>query len=701
MSRTRVTRDEAGPAVRALTVVVVAVGVLFSLTTIPGVRAQPTFWVPVDGWLQGAGYALMSVLAIARPVLVREHRFIWSVVAAAVTARSLGFLLYFSVVRTLVPQPYPSVSDAFWMLGSLLFLVSMGERARRFRRKLSRLLALDALMAGITVSALAVIALRETVAALTAPGVPERALAVNVVYPVLDVVAVVIIAGLLAGGFRPRLSEALVIAGIGTYAVVDAVFLYEVANGLFHPGTFLSALSYLGTLLPCLGAWVRRTPFPRAASVAERPVLAPRPGLAVPAVLGVVCLVCLVALPYTSASRPLPVALLVGALLVMLVRGILTVQTDRGDAVVVIASRTEELMRFQALVETSNDFIAIAGLDGAVLYVNPAGRAMVGVPPDRDVTSTTIADYLTDEGIAVSLAVEQPAVQRQGFWEGESTLRNGRGGPPIPVAINSFLMRDLETGEPFAMATVQRDITERRDAEQALNGLAEQRQRLLARLVQAQEDERGRIAADVHDDSVQALAAVELRLGLLRRQLADIEPKLLLSIERAHQSVAEATARLRHLLFDLESPALRCDLATALSEAAEFVFEDVDVRWAFVGDRSVDLPEAARVTAYRVAKEALVNVRKHAGARHVEIDVRRVAGAVLVTVSDDGGGVDPESLQDRPGHLGLAGMRDRAAIADGRLEVGARPEGGTRVRLVLPDPGSASVVGDTRREDLT
>ncbi|MCW2620746.1 MAG: domain S-box protein, partial [Frankiales bacterium] len=510
MSMTRVVRDEAGPAVRALTVAVVAIGVLFSLTTVPGVRDGPTFWVPVDGWLQGTGYALMSLLAIARAVLVREHRFIWSVVAAAVTARSLGFLVYFSVVRGLVPQPYPSVSDAFWLLGTLLFLVSMAERSRRFSHGLSRLLVLDALMAGLTVSALAVITLRETVSTLTGPRVPERALVVNLVYPVLDVVALVLIAGLFAAGFRPRPSEALVIAGIGIYSVVEVVYLYELANGLFHPGTYLSALSYLGTLLPCLGAWARRTPFPTAVRTA-RPMLAPRPSLVVPAVLAVTCLLTLVVLPYTSASSPLPVVLLVTALLVVLVRGILTVQTDRGDAGAVIASRTEELMRFQALVETSNDFIAIAGLDGSVLYVNPAGRQMAGIPPDRDVTTTTIPDYLTDEGIAVSLAVEQPAVQRQGFWEGESTLRNGHGGPPIPVAINSFLMRDLETGEPFAMATVQRDITERRDAEEALNGLAEQRRELLARLVQAQEDERSRIAADVHDDSVQALAAVELR----------------------------------------------------------------------------------------------------------------------------------------------------------------------------------------------
>ncbi len=169
-------------------------------------------------------------------------------------------------------------------------------------------------------------------------------------------------------------------------------------------------------------------------------------------------------------------------------------------------------------METSGDFIAMARPDGAVMYVNPAGRRLVGIE-DRDVTAMTIADFLTEEGLTASIEVEQPAVVAQGRWSGQSTLRDHRGGPPIPVAIASFLMREPETGEPFALATVQRDISDRVAAQNELQRLADERQHLLDRLVQAQEDERARIAADVHDDSVQALAAVELRLGLLRRQL--------------------------------------------------------------------------------------------------------------------------------------------------------------------------------------
>src|SRR6185295_17500543 len=130
----------------------------------------------------------------------------------------------------------------------------------------------------------------------------------------------------------------------------------------------------------------------------------------------------------------------------------------------------------------------------------PAGRRLVGIE-DRDVTDMTIADFLTEEGLAASIAVEQPAVVTTGRWSGQSTLRDHRGGQAIPVAIASFLMRDPDSGEPFALATVQRDISDRVAAQTELEHLADERQHLLDRLVQAQEDERARIAADVHDDS--------------------------------------------------------------------------------------------------------------------------------------------------------------------------------------------------------
>jgi PAS domain S-box-containing protein len=381
--------------------------------------------------------------------------------------------------------------------------------------------------------------------------------------------------------------------------------------------------------------------------------------------------------------------LAVAGVVVAIVRAFVTLNTDRRSASLEIADQQLQLERFRALVDASSDFIAIAGTDGSVLYVNPAGRRIVGLEPDADVSTTTIADYLTEEGLQASLEIEQPAVMTQGHWEGESTLRDLRGGPPTPVAIASFVMLHPRTGEPWLLATVQRDISETLEAERSLQELADQRQALLERLVQAEEEERARIAADVHDDSVQALAAVELRMLLLRREVERCAPELLPTLEGVRESVSHATDRLRHLLFDLESPARRTDLANALADAAAYVFEDA-VRWSVEGDTEVDVPEGIRVTAYRIAREAMVNVRKHADADRVRIGLERTPRGVEVTVSDDGVGIDPVGLRHRPGHLGIAGMRERAAIAGGGLEIESRDEGGTTVRLWLPEPTSGA-----------
>lgn len=148
-------------------------------------------------------------------------------------------------------------------------------------------------------------------------------------------------------------------------------------------------------------------------------------------------------------------------------------------------------------------------------------------------------------------------------------------------------------------------------------------------------------------------------------------------------AVRGATDRLRHLLFDLESPARQTDIATALQEAAAYVLED-SVSWTVEAPGEPDLPVAVRVIAYRIAKEALVNIRKHADASRATVRVDSVDGGVEVLVADDGRGFDGDGLIGRPGHLGLRGMHDRAAVAGGRVDVVSTPGVGTTVRIWLP-----------------
>jgi PAS domain S-box-containing protein len=361
--------------------------------------------------------------------------------------------------------------------------------------------------------------------------------------------------------------------------------------------------------------------------------------------------------------------------------------TDLRASEAALRAANSDLMQFRALVEASGDFIAIAGLDGAVRYVNPAGRELIGLDPDVDTSTTTIVDYLTPQGIEASLQVEQPAVLAHGHWEGVSTLRNHRGAP-IPVEIASFLMRDPETDEPFALATVQRDITERLAVEADLRRMSEQREALLDRLVEAQEAERAQIAADVHDDSIQVLAAVDLRLGLLKRRLGERAPEMEDVLAPLQESVSNAIDRLRALLFDLEPPDLEEGLAAALRRAGAQIFEDTPTRFRVVDEHEPDAPVATRAVAYRIAREAMVNAHKHADASTVTVTVAGTDGGLAVSVTDDGAGL-PKVTQNvpqasPPGHHGLSSMRDRAAVAGGRLEISPGPTGGTTVHVWLP-----------------
>jgi diguanylate cyclase (GGDEF)-like protein/PAS domain S-box-containing protein len=132
------------------------------------------------------------------------------------------------------------------------------------------------------------------------------------------------------------------------------------------------------------------------------------------------------------------------------------------------------------LIELSNDFIAIADLDGVVTYVNRAGRELVGLRSDEETLGRPTEDFFTDHGRSLSVEIEE-SVRDHGSWEGESELRHFGTGAAIPVSVNSFLVTRSSDGTPLALATVQRDIRARLVAEQAA-ALRIQEQHSLAEL---------------------------------------------------------------------------------------------------------------------------------------------------------------------------------------------------------------------------
>ena len=345
----------------------------------------------------------------------------------------------------------------------------------------------------------------------------------------------------------------------------------------------------------------------------------------------------------------------------------------------------EDLELYRAFVDAAPQFIALARLDGTVLHVNPGGRRMAGIPDDVDVTATTIADYLTADGLAASIEVEQPAVVRDGRYEGETTLRHWPTGEGIPVRVASFLVTDPATGAPLALATVQSDLREVVAAREAMQRHVAHQRGLLVHLHEAQEAERQRIAGEIHDDTVQVMAAVNLRLQSLRRSLEPLLPAdRVAELVALDLAVRETTGRLRRMLVELDPPpatgddvadALRSVVRTAL--AGEQPTGDVVVQIS--GEPS---PIVGRVLM-RIVREALANAVRHAGAHAVRVELREEPGEYVLRVLDDGRGI--AALDDAgPLHRGVRSMREQADSVGGSFTVTSRPEGGTVAEARLP-----------------
>jgi len=222
------------------------------------------------------------------------------------------------------------------------------------------------------------------------------------------------------------------------------------------------------------------------------------------------------------------------------------------------------------------------------------------------------------------------------------------------------------------------------ERQQELVAVAAQRRHLLSRLVTAEERERRRIAGEVHDESVQALAALDLRLGLLQRRARDSAPDLAPALDQLSDLLRGATTSLRDLMFNLDTPEVGASLRENLESAAEHVFVDGGLTWQVEAD-DVELGEIQLGQALRVTKEALINVRKHARASTVRITARARDAGVLVEIADDGVGLGDAAAQ--LGHRGLVTMRERADVSGGWLRTDGGPGEGTRVTFWLPLDG--------------
>jgi two-component system sensor histidine kinase UhpB len=216
-----------------------------------------------------------------------------------------------------------------------------------------------------------------------------------------------------------------------------------------------------------------------------------------------------------------------------------------------------------------------------------------------------------------------------------------------------------------------------------LERLEAERRRAASAALDAQEEERARVARDLHDEVNQSLTGLLLRLEAARKlappELAGDLDEIRALANKAMQELLALARQLRPTVLD--DLGLKAALAGHVTELERQ--SGIDAEFHSVGDVA-SLPADVQTVVYRVAQEALSNAVSHSGADRLDVRLERRDGLVELTVADDGEGF---TFDQATTGLGLAGMRERALLVNGDLQVESRPQVGTRVRLLVPIRG--------------
>jgi PAS domain S-box-containing protein len=365
------------------------------------------------------------------------------------------------------------------------------------------------------------------------------------------------------------------------------------------------------------------------------------------------------------------------------------IQAGEVDALVVAKARGEHVitlagaeLAYHILFDQMNEGAVTVTRDGVIAYCNRRFADIVRTPLAR-VIGAPLRRFVPAAGQAAIEALRE-AGNRETV-RSDLTLRAGDGSP-IPVTVSFAPLRAEGSAEVIGVVGVISDITERRQQENL-------RERLIERVISAQDEERRRIAHELHDETGQSLTALLIGLRTIEKSRSRLAAAEL--ARRLREIVARTIDEVGRLSRGLHPSVLdELGLAAAVTRQVE-EFDQLhgvaaELRIEWLGSES--LPPLLQTSVYRVLQEALTNVAKHAGARNVRVRLARDEATVKLSVRDDGIGLDPAvgaptTARDRR-RLGLKGMRERAALLGGSVDVESRPGAGTSITACFPVRGA-------------
>lgn len=332
---------------------------------------------------------------------------------------------------------------------------------------------------------------------------------------------------------------------------------------------------------------------------------------------------------------------------------------------------------YRQLIESMNEGALTMTTGAMILYCNSCFAKMVKTPLEK-VIGVSLGRFLGSEDLAaLRTALKQPGKAGSKL----QVVLNANDYSVLPVQISIWPTTVFGDGRP-TIGIVVTDVTEARRTEGLMRALNN-------RVVHAQEEERGRIAIELHDGVVQLLCGLTFNIQALLGQLPQSDNPARAQAESIREMAGKAADEVDRVSRNLRPTTLdQLGLVAALRQACrEFTARSgVPIKVA-CARLSTRLPPDGELTLYRILQEALRNIEKHAKARHVRMRLSQEGMFAKLTIADDGVGFDPVRRGIRgagKGGFGLLGMRERALFAGGDLELKSSHGSGTVIEINVP-----------------
>ncbi|MGF6638597.1 PAS domain S-box-containing protein [Paraburkholderia sp. MM5496-R1] len=336
--------------------------------------------------------------------------------------------------------------------------------------------------------------------------------------------------------------------------------------------------------------------------------------------------------------------------------------------------------RFRAIVETSPVPLCITSMpDGHILYTNPPLRELFGMDEGL---SANIADFYAERGERERLI--EHLRTKGGLRNTEIQFRRQDGTRFWAMATARAATYD----DSPAIYVGLNDITGRKQMEQELVESREQQRELSAYMEAIREEERKRIAMEIHDELGQLLTALKMDVSLLKMRIAH-DAEATKKADDMRQLVEGTISMVRNVASHLRPAALNFGIVSAL----EWLVDEFNRRNAIACELRIEggepaLSDAHATALFRIAQASLTNVARHAAATRVEVTLVSTASQLLLQVRDDGCGFD-QQVVSRNYSYGLLGMNERARLIGGSLSIDSSPGAGTMVSIHIPLDGGA------------